>query len=45
MPLTLEDGYNTEGNFFFFLAMQREADRVPGDEKLLIWFNGGPVSE
>ena len=35
---------NTEGSFFFFLAMQREEKRIKGKEKLLVWLNGGPVS-
>jgi hypothetical protein len=44
MPLALEDDMNTEGSFFFFLAMQREEKRIKGKEKLLVWLNGGPVS-
>jgi hypothetical protein len=44
MPLTLQEEENTEGSFFFFLAMQRATKRVPNKEKLLIWLNGGPVS-
>jgi len=40
MALDLESP-NSEGSFFFWLAKQRNKEKVQQPKKLLIWLNGG----
>ncbi|KAJ1441737.1 Alpha/Beta hydrolase protein [Ochromonadaceae sp. CCMP2298] len=50
MPLTWEEGENTEGSLFFWLAKKRAVSSgkvktgqwEDGREKLVVWLNGGP---
>jgi carboxypeptidase D len=43
MPIKLEPKVNHEGNFFFWLAKQRNLNQdQPGKRKLVVWLNGGP---
>lgn len=40
MPIHMEN--NDEGNFFFWLNLQRQQKIIPGKERLIVWLNGGP---
>lgn len=41
MPVHLQEP-NSEGGFFFWLAKKRNKRSSIGDDKLVIWLNGGP---
>jgi carboxypeptidase C (cathepsin A) len=42
MPLNLDQSKNDEGDFFFWMARNRNPTYNPFNKKLLVWLNGGP---